>query len=255
MHCRRLGLARVPGQPVVAGVPGDADRTTTNFLDYTAPEVAEFVDRVVPSGADRTEQAVGLYYAVRDGIRYEIYGADLSRNGFRASQVLRARTGMCLHKSVLYAACLRLIGVPSRLVLTDVRNHLASARLRSVMGGEVFRHHCLTSAFFDGRWIWATPVFGRTLCRLYRIAQLDFDGRHDSVHHPFDLQGRRYMEFLRVHGEFDDLPYDRVIADLRAAHPLLFARSTRFTGGSLVGDRGRDPVSTVAGQQGAHHES
>lgn len=239
MHCRRLGLSRVAGQPVITSGPGQADLTATHFLDYPSPEVAEFVDRVLPPGADRIEQAVVLYYAVRDGIRYEIFGADLSRDGIRASQVVRTRTGTCLHKSVLYAACLRLIGIPSRLVLTDVRNHLAPPRLRSVMGGDVFRHHCLTSVFFDGRWIWTTPVFGRTLCRLYRIAQLDFDGRHDSVYHPFDLQGRRYMEFLRVHGEFDDLPYDRIITDLRAAHPLLFAHRTRFTGGSLIRDRGR----------------
>jgi transglutaminase-like putative cysteine protease len=235
---------------VITSAPGDADLAATYFVDYESPEVTEFVERTVRPGADRTEQAVTLYYALRDGVRYEIYGADLSRDGLRASQVLRARTGMCLHKSVLYAACLRLIGIPSRLVLADVRNHLASGRLNSLMGGDVFRHHCLTSAYFDGRWIWTTPVFGRTLCRLYRIAQLEFDGRHDSVHHPFDLDGRRHMEFLRVHGEFDDLPYDRIITDLRAAHPRLFAHGTRLTQGSLAGDRDRARAAGVARKEG-----
>jgi transglutaminase-like putative cysteine protease len=147
---------------------------------------------------------------------------------------------MCLHKSVLYAAGLRSLGIPARLVLTDVRNHLASEKLVSLLGGDVFHQHCLTSVRLEGQWVRATPVFNKNLCRLYRMAPLDFDGTADSVHHPFDLKGRRQMEFLRFHGEFDDLPYEAVLADLRAAHPGLFgAGDDRFTAGSLEHDAGR----------------
>lgn len=207
----------------------------TEFIDHHSPEVQEFVQRALPATATTpTERAVALYYAVRDGIRYEVYGADLSREGLRASQVVRTGSGMCLHKSVLYAAALRSLGIPARLVLTDVRNHLASERLKQLMGGDVFHHHGLTTLQLDGRWVRATPVFNKTLCRLYQMAPLEFDGTTDSLYHPFDLKGRRQMEFLREHGEFDDFPYDRVIADLRAAHPGLFeGQETRFTQGSL----------------------
>ncbi len=105
------------------------DLQPTDFLDYRSDEVQDFVERWAPAAANTAvERAVSLYYAVRDKVRYEIYGADFSRSGLRASQVLRARSGMCIHKSVLYAATLRAIAVPSRLVLTDVRNHLASER-------------------------------------------------------------------------------------------------------------------------------
>jgi transglutaminase-like putative cysteine protease len=213
----------------VTGAPA-ATLHPTEFLDSGSPEVAAFVDRT--SGTPR-ERAVSLYYAVRDGVRYEVYGADLSRSGLRASEVLRRGAGMCLHKSVVYAAGLRAIGVPSRLVLTDVRNHLASERLRTLLGGDVFHQHCLTSVFLDGTWLRATPVFNRTLCRLYGISPLDFDGRTDSVSHPYDRTGRRHMEFLREHGEFDDLPYESVVDDLRSFHPSLFAGTTRFVDGSL----------------------
>ncbi|PZT70811.1 transglutaminase-like superfamily protein [Streptomyces sp. SW4] len=216
----------------------DAALRATAFLDHTSPEVAGFVRTALAGtspAATPTERAVALYYAVRDGIRYEVYGADLSREGLRASSVLRAGSGMCLHKSVVYAAALRSVGVPARLVLTDVRNHLASPRLIRLLGGDVFHQHCLTSVFLDGRWVKATPVFNRTLCRLYRMAPLDFDGTADSVHHPYDAEGRRQMEFLRHHGEFDDLPYDAVLADLRAAHPGLFrGDGTGFAAGSLA---------------------
>ncbi|MFH9015691.1 transglutaminase family protein [Streptomyces sp. NPDC017943] len=214
----------------------------TEFIDHHSPEVRAFVRDTLPAGATTpTERAVALYYAVRDGIHYEVYGADLSRAGLRASQVVRTGSGMCLHKSVLYTAGLRSLGIPARLVLTDVRNHLASERLKRLLGGDVFHQHALTSVRLEGRWVKATPVFNKTLCRLYRMAPLDFDGTADSLHHPFDLKGRRQMEFLREHGAFDDLPYEWLIADLRAAHPGLFqdgpdGSRDRLARGSLVGE-------------------
>ncbi|HWH00620.1 MAG TPA: transglutaminase-like domain-containing protein, partial [Pilimelia sp.] len=204
----------------------------TEFLDHDAPEVAALVRRA--GGDTPRERAVRLYYAVRDGVRYEVFGADLSRAGLRASAVLRGGSGMCIHKSIVYAAALRAAGVPSRLVFADVRNHLASPRLRELVGGDLFTWHCLTAVRLDGRWVRATPVFNRTLCRLFRIAPLEFDGAADSLHHPFDTQGRRHMEFVREHGEFDDVPFDRMVRGLRAAHPRLFATATTLAAGSLV---------------------
>lgn len=215
----------------------------TEFLDHDDAGVRAFVDRVAPPGGTLTDRAVALYRAVRDGVRYEVYGADLSRTGLTASAVLRRGAGMCLHKSVLYAAALRAAGIPSRLVLTDVRNHLASDRLRALVGGDVFRYHCLTAVHLGGRWLKATPVFNKLLCRLYRMDPLDFDGTEDSMYHPFDRDGRRHMEFLRFHGEFDDLPYDEVVAGLRAAHPAMFADHDTVVAGSLVADAARRPLS------------
>ncbi len=213
--------------------------SATEFLDHTSPEVLGLVERVVPDGASPNEAAVKLYYHVRDRLLYEVYGADLSRTGFRASATLRTGSGMCIHKSIVYAAALRAVGVPSRLVLTDVRNHLASPRLRELVGGDVFTFHCLTSVYLDGNWVRATPVFNRTLCRLFKMAPLEFTGTADSMYHPYDDDGRAHMEFLKFHGDFDDLPYDMVIDGLRSAHPRLFATEDTFSAGSLVADADR----------------
>lgn len=213
------------------------DLQPTEFLDYHSDEVQDFVEHWAPAAANTdTERAVSLYYAVRDKVRYEVYGADFSRSGLRASQVLRAKSGMCIHKSVLFAAALRAIAVPSRLVFTDVRNHLSSDRLRALVGGDTFRYHCLTSVYLKDCWVKATPVFPKILCRLYGIAPLEFDGITDSLHHPFDLEGRRHMEFLRNHGEFSDLPYDFVVNGLRAAHPRIFGDAHHLVDGSLFTD-------------------
>ncbi|MEV6328781.1 transglutaminase-like domain-containing protein [Streptomyces sp. NPDC051909] len=223
----------------------DALRAPTEFLDHQSPAVRAFVDKTLakaglteaPDGAESDRQkAVALYYAVRDDIPYEVYGADLSRRGLSASGVLDHGLGFCVHKSILYAAALRAVGIPSRLYYGDVRNHLASPRLRELVGGDVFRFHSLVVVHLGGRWVKATPVFNKMLCKLYGIAPLDFDGRSDSLYHPFDEEGRRHMEFLHVHGEFDDVPYDKVVDGIKTAHPRLFASSHATTAGSLVAE-------------------
>ncbi|MFF3764538.1 transglutaminase family protein [Streptomyces sp. NPDC001922] len=218
--------------------------SSTAFLDHDSPEIRRFVEDVLPDGGqDPRDRAVKLYYAVRDRIRYEIYGADLSREGLTASQVLKAGKGMCLHKSVLYVSALRAVDIPARIVLTDVRNHLSSEAVREFIGGEVFHYHALTSLHL-GRWIRATPVFNRLLCRLYGISPLEFDGRGDSLHHPYDENGRAHMEFLQEHGEFDDLPYDQVLDGLRREHPGIFTgpAAARFVPGSLEADARTAPA-------------
>ncbi|MFF3906407.1 transglutaminase family protein [Streptomyces sp. NPDC001848] len=216
----------------------EATLRPTEFLDHRSPVVRAFVaDALAGTGAGTdVDKAVALYYAVRDGIRYDVYEADMSRRGLTASGVIERGSGFCVHKSIVYAAALRAVGIPSRLVYADVRNHLASPRLRDLMGGDVFRFHSLTSVRVDGTWIKATPVFNKLLCRLYGIKPLDFDGRTDSLYHPYDEQGRRHMEFLAQRGEFDDFPYSLVTDGIRQAHPLFFASTDRTAAGSLVAE-------------------
>jgi hypothetical protein len=210
----------------------------TEFLDYETEPVQEFVDSAVKDRyAGKRQLAVALYYAVRDEIFYEVYGADLSRDGLKASSLATRKQGFCLHKSVLYAASCRAVGIPARLHYGDVRNHLASDRLREHIGGDVF-FHGLTAVHLDGRWVKATPVFNHVLCRLYGMEPLEFDGTTDSLHHPFDEHGRKSMEFLADHGGFDDLPYEFVMNKMKRNHPrFLNADGTgTVSGGSLTAE-------------------
>ena len=201
----------------------------TEFLDFDSGSVRRFLTRLLRGDAvTHEEAAVRAYYAVRDGIRYEIYGADLSRMGLRASTIIERGSGLCIHKSIVYAALARALGIPSRLVFANVRNHLVSPRLREYVGGDVFHYHCLVAVYLNTKWLKVTPVFNKALCHLFGITPLEFDGLNDSMYHPFDGAKRSRMEFVRVHGEFADLPYDQVIDGLRQAHPNLFADERGF---------------------------
>jgi hypothetical protein len=74
------------------------------------------------------------------------------------------------------------------------------------MKTDVFFWHGYTSIFLDGRWVKATPAFNIELCEKFRFKPLEFDGCSDSIYHPFDLDGKQHMEYLRYRGEFADVP-------------------------------------------------
>ncbi|UWQ06655.1 transglutaminase family protein [Aliiroseovarius crassostreae] len=231
--------------PVIHKVDwSDPCLAVTAFLDHDSPEIAEFVAKAVghPDRATALAQedprtlAVKLFYAVRDGLFYEIYNADFARPALKASAILRRRTGLCIHKSIVYAAALRHVGIPSKIWLTDVKNHLCSPKLEAMMGTRVFHFHALVVLKLDGQWRKATPVFNARLCQLYGMTPLEFDGHEDCVHHAYDSEGRTYMEFLADHGTFTDLPYDLLLTGLREKHGALFATDTKFRSGSLIAD-------------------
>ncbi len=184
-------------------------------VDSASWTIVEFAGEHAGGSSDRREQAVRLYYAVRDGIRYDPYTIDLSIEGLRASATLQNGRGWCVSKAVLLAACCRSVGIPARLGFADVRNHLTTARMREQMKTDVFFWHGYTSIYLDGAWLKATPAFNIELCERFRLRPLEFDGRGDSIYHPFDLEGKRHMEYLAYRGEFTDVPLDQMTETFR----------------------------------------
>jgi transglutaminase-like putative cysteine protease len=184
-------------------------------IDCDSGAVAAFAGKNAGNSADPREQAVSLYYAVRDGIRYDPYTIDLSIEGIRASATLKSGRGWCVAKAILLAACCRATRIPTRLGFADVRNHLTTQRMRDQMKTDLFFWHGYTSIYLEGVWVKATPAFNIELCERFRLKPLDFDGRSDSIYHPFDLEGKRHMEYLAYRGEFADVPLDQIAETFR----------------------------------------
>ena len=201
----------------------------TACIDCDHPRVVAFARAHAGDMTTDRDRAVRLYYAVRDGIRYDPYAIDLSVAGMRASTTLAAGRGWCVPKAVLLAACCRTMGIPARLGFADVRNHLATERLRKLMNTDVFFWHGYTSIHIQDRWVKATPAFNIELCQRFQLKPLEFDGTADSIFHPFDLSGRVFMEYIRYRGEFSDLPLERISATLKRHYgPLLSLSSVDF---------------------------
>lgn len=172
--------------------------------------VVEFARKNSGPSPDPRKQAISLYYAVRDEIRYDPYTIEMTAEGLSAGRTLHTGKGWCVPKAILLAATCRAIGVPARLGFADVRNHLSTKRMRELMKTDVFFWHGYTSIYLNNIWVKATPAFNIELCKRFRINPLDFDGKNDSLYHPFDLDGKKHMEYLRHHGEFADVPIDQM---------------------------------------------
>lgn len=200
----------------------------TPQIDSDHPDIVAFA-RQHAVGADERERAVALYLAVRDHIRYDPYRIDLSPAGMRASRVLADGYGWCVPKAALLAAAARAAGIPARVGYADVRNHLSTERLRETMGTDVFVWHGYTDLFIDGAWVKATPAFNIELCDRFGLLPLAFDGRADSIYHPYDRSGQRHMEYVRQRGSFDEMPLAALVADFAATYPKL-ARSVGIAG-------------------------
>lgn len=193
----------------------------TPIIDCDHPAVLDYVHRNSLEGSSQLAMAVSLYYAVRDDFRYDPYRVDLTPEGMRASVTLGRGYGWCVSKAVLLTACCRARRIPARLGFGDVRNHLSTARLRQMMQTDVFYWHGYTDIYLAGKWVKATPAFNRQLCEKFGFPPLEFDGREDSIFHPFDKAGNRHMEYLQDRGRFADLPLAEIRRTFSVHYPDL----------------------------------
>ena len=190
----------------------------TALIDSDHPAVVAFA-RAHGTGAGAREQAVALHDAVRDGFRYDPYRVDLSPGGMSASSVIARGIGWCVPKAALLAAACRALGIPARLGYADVRNHLSTERMRRTMQSDLFIWHGYTDIWIDGAWRKATPAFNSELCERFGLLPLAFNGRDDSIYHPYDRAGNRHMEYVHSRGSFDDMPLAAITADFARTYP------------------------------------
>ncbi len=198
----------------------DATLAPTKYVDSDSADVVAFARDHAGEGSDR-DRAIRLYYAVRDGIRYDMMTFGIDPDQFVASNCLKTPSAYCVPKAIALAAVARAAGIPARIGFANVRNHLTSPRISAMMDTDLFRWHAYTSLLIDGQWVKATPAFDIALCTRHKVKPLDFDGSKDSILHPFDAAGRKHMEYVDFLGEFDDLPFDIFAAEMRAHYPLM----------------------------------
>lgn len=194
----------------------------TYFVDSDNPAVIDFALKNTKGLVEPKAKAVALYYAVRDGFKYDPYHVDLKPEMLKASVVLANGYGYCVEKANLLAASARVVGIPSRLGFANVKNHLSTEKLIRVLRSDVFVFHGFAELFLNGKWVKASPAFNKELCQKFGVPPIEFDGENDAVFQQFDNEGRRFMEYLKDHGTFSDLPRELFIKELQTFYPHLF---------------------------------
>jgi transglutaminase-like putative cysteine protease len=201
---------------------------STYYLDFDHPSVSAFTERNCDLKAEMRTKAVQLYYAVRDIIKYDPYDLRRDREALQASTLVEKGSGYCVAKSVLLAAAARQQNIPARLGFADVTNHLSTAKLRQIMKSDIFIYHGYTELFLEDRWVKATPAFNLSLCTRFNVKPLEFDGINDSQFHEYDKLGQKHMEYIRDHGNFADLPFDRIFDAYEKQYPGMLSFFNTF---------------------------
>lgn len=191
------------------------------YVDSNHSAVIAFA-RQHAQGPDQRSRAVALYYAVRDGIRYNPFQNFTLDDAYRGSVCLERGEGWCVPKAALLAACARAVGIAARVGYADVKNHLTTPALTAKMGTDLFVFHGYTDLFLEGKWVKATPAFNLALCTRFRVKPLEFDGREDSIFHSFDEDNRRHMEYVRFRGAYADVPADEIRRVFADTYPRYF---------------------------------
>src|SRR5256885_6003983 len=191
------------------------------YMASARPAVIRF-SKQNSQGSMARQRAVSLYYAVRDQVRYNPFLDFSNAEVFKASSVLAAEQGFCVGKAALLAACARAAGIAARVGFADVKNHLTSPRLAETMGSDLFVYHGFTEFQLEERWVKATPAFNLALCTRFRVKPLEFDGREDSIFHPFDVDERRHMEYVSFRGTYEDVPADEIRRVFAETYPRYF---------------------------------
>jgi len=156
------------------------------------------------------DKAKSLFYFVRDEIKYNIYVLSDLPEYYRASRVLEVGEGFCIQKAVLLATLARAVGIPARLHLAAIRNHLMPDKLKELMGTNLFPSHGYAQLYIEGKWVKATPAFDLKMCQKNRISPVEFDGKNDAMFHSHNLDGKLHIEYIQDRGHFDDLPFDTI---------------------------------------------
>jgi len=184
----------------------------TDIIDSDNAKIIEYVQDILGDGAqDPIEKAVKLYYAVRDGIWYDPYYPFYLPEHYRASNILESGRGYCVCKASLLCALGRASSIPTRVGFATVKNHLATKQLIEFLGTDLFPYHAFVEFHLEGKWVRATPAFNKELCERHKVAPLEFNGREDSIFQAYNLEKKKFMEYVEFHGSYADIPVDAIL--------------------------------------------
>jgi transglutaminase-like putative cysteine protease len=189
----------------------------TDLADAGHPAIVAALEGLGIDGTSPRQRAAAVFAFVRDTVSYE-FMAKFTRQEYVASHVLQRRRGFCVQKSMLACALGRAAGVPTALVLSDMRDHTLPARMVRVLGTDVMYQHGLNAYHLDGRWLLADGVFSPDLVGRRAYRPVLFDGTTDALLAPTTLSGKPHIEYTAFHGIHADLPFDELMDGFRTGY-------------------------------------
>src|SRR5690554_5388489 len=152
----------------------------TSMLEV-ASESSNNLIQFVDTSLSLREQAVQLYYKVRDMFIYDPYHLDLRSENLKSSVIMKKKRAWCVEKSIVLATGFRALGIPSKLGYGIVVNHIGVEKLTQALRREEIVFHGYVSAYIDGKWVKSTPAFDPLICKVSGVEPLEWDGEEDAL--------------------------------------------------------------------------
>ena len=178
-----------------------------HFINSDDPSIRACVAGMALDGLSDSDKAVRLFNFVRDTITYE-FGIRIAAEEYRASHVLEDGKGFCVRKSILLAALGRAAGIPSALILADMRDGSLSPRVIEALGSDIMYHHGMTAFYLNDQWLKVDSALSPELVQKRGYRPVEFDGKSDGLHENRTLSGDPHMEYVTIHGIYEDLPLE-----------------------------------------------
>jgi len=184
----------------------------SKFFDFNKSRVQQKALEITEGCESNNEKAKALFYWVRDNVFYNMrLFVPIIPNNFKASKVMQKRQGFCVSKSILLSTLARAVGIPARIHLVDLINHLISQKVIDFMKEKVMYYHGFSELYLDGKWVKLTPSFDKgTAMRGGFLPMCEFDGENDAVFPPYDINGKKFGEYVGDRGVHADLPLDEI---------------------------------------------
>jgi len=182
----------------------------TDFMDSAHPSIRQTVTALELDALGSRERAARLFAYIRDEIAYE-FAIRLTPDEYVASYILGDGKGFCVRKAVLLGALGRAAGIPTALVLCDLRDMTLSDEVRDALGTDIMYHHGLNAFHLDGDWVLIDASLTPDLNRRKGYRGVQFDGVHDALLPDTTLAGDPHTEYVTFHGLYADLPYEQMM--------------------------------------------
>ncbi|TSJ41224.1 transglutaminase-like domain-containing protein [Fluviicola chungangensis] len=192
----------------------------TSQMNYSSPEVRQFI-QTIPVHSQPLSQAIAIYETVRDSFLYDPYHLDLRPDFLKASVIVLKKRAWCVEKALLACACFRSFGFPARLGFGIVKNHIGVDKLKIYLKRDEIVFHGYVEVYIDGKWSKCTPAFDPRICKLSGVPLLEWNGKEDSLFQAF-VEESQFMEYLHFYGEFEDVPFELMHAEMYRYYPDLF---------------------------------
>lgn len=193
------------------------------FLDFEHTSIQEFVQEF-RSLKTHKQQAVALFYKVRDNFLYDPYHLDLRPKALVASTILEKKRAWCVEKAIVFASGLRALNIPAKLGYSIVENHIGVDKLVAILKTEKIVFHGYVSVYIEEKWLKVTPAFDRRVCRISGVKPLDWNGESDAMLQAYEGE-QKFMEYHYDYGLFDDVPVELMNSEMKKHYPHLFSGS------------------------------